>query len=142
MTDKPNAREAVLNKLKAAAAARTGSKRSVKDLAAAGQKHPDPLADVPDTGDLEADSKAELNRLGKGLSGASKDWQKKYGQMRDSEYWVAFCFASRTEKDAFLVRLKLIDLGDKYIDGHEAALRMGFSVDPDEIPSTPKVKKS
>lgn len=88
--------------------------------------HPDPLADVEYTDDIEHDTKAELNALGKGLSGASKEWAEQFGQMNDSEYWVALCFKNRAAKDAFLANAGVLELGDKYLDGHKAAEILGI----------------
>lgn len=42
----------------------------------------------------------------------------------DSEYWVAFCFRNRAEKEEFLKEFGLSRLGNKYIDGNRAAERL------------------
>ncbi|KZM68145.1 hypothetical protein AWN90_09395 [Nocardia terpenica] len=98
------------------------------------QPHPDPLANVRDesTGSLEGDTKAMLNALGKGLSGASKDWAAKFAAMNDSEYWFAICFRSRAQKERFLREAGLLQLGDKYIDGEKAARILGIDLDSGE----------
>ncbi|WP_054812189.1 hypothetical protein [Nocardia arizonensis] len=108
-------------------------KASREDIASAlrRQPHPDPLADVRgnSTGDLEADVKAELDALGKGLSGASKQWAEKFAAMNDSEFWVAICFRSREQKDEFLRKLELVELGDKYLDGEKVADILGIDLE-------------
>ncbi|MEV6321385.1 hypothetical protein AB0M45_09335 [Nocardia sp. NPDC051787] len=108
-------------------------KASREDIADAlrRQPHPDPLAEVRDnsTGDLEADVKAELDALGKGLSGASKQWAEKFAAMNDSEFWVAICFRSREQKDEFLRKAELVELGDKYLDGEKVARILGIELD-------------
>ncbi len=59
---------------------------------------------------LKADIKAEQHR---------------FEIVNDSEYWVAFCFESRAQKEEFLRLFDLLQLGDKYIDGLKAARTMG-----------------
>lgn len=93
------------------------------------QPHPDPLADVEVTGDLEKDAKAELNALGKGLSGASAEWTKQFRGMNDTEFWVALCFPDRETKEKFLQSAGLLPLGDKYLDGPRAATALGVNMD-------------
>lgn len=90
--------------------------------------HPDPLGEVEYTGDLELDAKAEMNALGKGLSGASGEWSKKFRAMNDTEYWVALCFPDRESKERFLNATDLQPLGDKYLDGPRAALALGVDM--------------
>jgi hypothetical protein len=91
--------------------------------------HPDPLADVEYTDDLEKDSKAELNALGKGLSGASAEWSKQFRGMNDTEFWVALCFPDRETKEKFLNAAGLLPLGDKYLDGPRTAKALGIDID-------------
>lgn len=50
----------------------------------------------------------------------------------DTEYWVAFCFQSRAQKEAFLTAAGLIADGDKYLDGVKAAKTLGIAI-PDAI---------
>lgn len=52
----------------------------------------------------------------------------------DSEYWIALCWESREQKDAFLKAVGLFDYGDKYLDGRLFAEAMGIEM--------PKPKKS
>jgi hypothetical protein len=56
----------------------------------------------------------------------------------DSGYWVAMCFESRTQKEAFLQRLNLSDMGDKHIDGIEVARRLGVPFSKEERVVWPK----
>jgi len=50
----------------------------------------------------------------------------------DSEYWVNFIFQDREQKEVFLKALGLFEIGDKYIDGQEAAKKLGI-----ELPKSP-----
>ncbi|MDV8024955.1 hypothetical protein [Rhodococcus sp. IEGM 1330] len=97
------------------------------------QPHPDVLADVEYTGNLEEDSTAEVAALQQGLSGHAKEWAAKFKTMNDSEFWCAFCFESRAHKERFLQLLSLSELGDKYLDGHEAAKRLGLELDEKSV---------
>ena len=56
----------------------------------------------------------------------------------DSEYWVCLCFETRQQKEAFLQRTKLADLGDKHINGLEVAKRLGVPFKPEERVKWPR----
>lgn len=47
-----------------------------------------------------------------------KQEAKRFRDATDSEYWVAICFHSRADKEAFLAEHGLDHLGDKYLDGY------------------------
>jgi hypothetical protein len=82
----------------------------------------DPLAGVPVTGDIETDAKAELNALQQAYQDRAKREDQRFRLAVDSEYWVAVCFVSRADKEAFLRATGLNALGaDKYLDGYAAA---------------------
>lgn len=104
------------------------SKGKRSPFAAAGA--PDPLANVVycDPPDLEADSAAELSALQSAFKARTKREAKRFRDVTDSEYWVAMCFQTREDKDRFLRALNLIQLGDKYIDGHKAAQLLGVDL--------------
>ncbi len=91
---------------------------------------PDPLADVAysDPPNLEADSAAELNAMQQAFKARAKQEARRFRDVTDSEYWVALCFQTREDKDRFLRALNLIQLGDKYIDGHKAAKLLGVDL--------------
>lgn len=90
----------------------------------------DPLADVAycDPPNLEADSAAELNAMQQAFKARAKQEAQRFRDVTDSEYWVAVCFQTREDKDRFLRALNLIQLGDKYIDGHKAAQLLGVDL--------------
>lgn len=79
----------------------------------------DPLAEVEYTGDLSADSEAELQALDQAYRDRAAQEQKRRKLATDSEFWFAVCFESREEKEAFLkaVGAKRNIHGDKYISG-------------------------
>lgn len=84
----------------------------------------DPLADVPMTDDLAADSAAELGALEQAYRDRAKAEAVRFRQATDSEFWFAVVFKTREEKDEFLARYKLGDLGDKYLIGRELDKRI------------------
>lgn len=59
----------------------------------------------------------------------SHDEEERRKAVTDSEYWVAFCFETREQKEAFLRHFSLLDDGDKYVDGLAAAEAMGVELD-------------
>lgn len=88
----------------------------------------DPLSGVEYTGDLEADSKAELGALASGWRERTNNEADRYKNATDSEYWFAVCFKTRADKERFLSEAGLMPLGDKYIDGHRAATALGIDL--------------
>ncbi|WNV82226.1 hypothetical protein [Umezawaea sp. Da 62-37] len=115
------------------ATAAIGGPTSQADLLAQlnAEPEPDPLADVDYTGDLAADSAAELDALAIGFRERTKREDERFRLATDSEYWFALCFKSREEKDAFLQAARLVHIGDKYLDGRAAAMALGV-----ELPDT------
>lgn len=89
---------------------------------------PDPLKDVQYTGDLQTDAGAEFTALEQGYRDRAKAEFDRFKRATDSEYWVAVCFTTREEKEAFLQRSGLADLGDKYLDGHDVAHHLGVDL--------------
>jgi hypothetical protein len=79
---------------------------------------PDPLADVTYTGDLATDAAAEFDALLTALT-APPDPSPAY--LLDSPHWIAVHWPSRDDKEAFLGDTGWDVLGDKYLDGHQAA---------------------
>lgn len=64
----------------------------------------------------------------------AKAEQERFALATDSEYWVGLCFQTRAQKEAFLTGAKLIQHGDKYIDGQLLAKRMGIELPPAAVP--------
>jgi hypothetical protein len=118
----------LLAQLKATAA--IGGPTSQADLLAQlnAEPEPDPLDNVDYTGDLAADSAAELDALAIGFRERTKREDERFRLATDSEYWFVLCFKSREEKDAFLQAARLVHIGDKYLDGRAAALVLGVDL--------------
>lgn len=68
----------------------------------------------------------------------AKSEQRRLTLSTDSEYWVCVCFETREQKEAFLKRMKLADLGDKHIDGIEVARRLGVPFSKEERVTWPR----
>lgn len=64
----------------------------------------------------------------------SKAEQERFALVTDSEYWVGLCFQTREQKEHFLREAKLLQAGDKYIDGALLAKRMGITLPPAQVP--------
>jgi hypothetical protein len=95
----------------------------------------DPLADVPNTGSMEADSLAEMEAIRAAFAGTDTARQfraqrEQYDARTDSEYWFCAVFQSRAQKDEFLRLTGLEASGDKYLDGREVAAKCGVQLTP------------
>lgn len=88
----------------------------------------DPLAAVDYTGRVELDALSEASELLKAFKQQAKAELARFNQATDSEYWVAVCFLSREQKEEFLKRANLFDLGDKYLNGIEVARILGIEL--------------
>lgn len=89
---------------------------------------PSQLDDLSYDKGLEEDCEAELSETLKAFKAAAANEQKQFEDNTDSEYWVCFCFQNRDQKEEFLTKAGLIADGDKYVDGVEAAKKLGFQV--------------
>lgn len=112
-------------------AARAESKRKIAAL----KNPPQKFVSMPDqTGDAELDSEADLDAVQAGFRArASADAGRKLAAT-DSEYWFAVCFQTREQKEAFLAAMKLMEHGDKYLDGQVLAQRLGVELPPADVP--------
>lgn len=87
-----------------------------------GQQEPAPVAP------LDEQATAELESLMTGFQLRAKQEAKRFQETTDSEYWFCICFHNRAQKEEFLRQAGIFDLGDKYVDGVEAARRFGFKL--------------
>lgn len=86
------------------------------------------------TGDHEADSKADLGAVENGFRKRAADEGARKRLATDSEYWACICFQTREQKEAFLTALRLIEFGDKYLDGQVVAERLGVELPAADVP--------
>lgn len=110
------------------------AKRQARDAKALKTTPPRKYVNMPPlTGNAETDSAADLDAVQAGFRERAKDDKSRKALATDTEFWACLCFQTRAQKEAFLSALKLLDLGDKYIDGLDAAQRLGIDL-PDERP--------
>lgn len=64
----------------------------------------------------------------------AKAEQARFELATDSEYWIGVCFQTRAQKEFFLKAVKLLQAGDKYIDGRLLAKRMGIELPEANVP--------
>lgn len=99
-------------------------------------KNPQPeYVEMPEsTGDVELDSAADLAAVDLGFRERSKDEAARFRLATDSEYWFCVCFQSREQKEEFLSRMDLMDIGDKYLDGGMVSKRLGIELTHQDVP--------
>jgi hypothetical protein len=102
---------------------RTSSKIALPDLGLV--RRP---ATAAASADLEEASTKALDQLQSDFQKRAKEEERRYADATDSEYWVAFCFQTREQKEEFLQKLGLLDLGDKYLDGRAVAEKLGVTL--------------
>ena len=121
---------------KAAAAKREAEARKLL------KKNPPPvMVDLPEqTGNPELDSSADLDAVQQGFRNRAKQESDRFALATDSEYWAAICFQTREQKEAFLSALKLLEFGDKYLDGRLVAERLGIKLPESQVPYKPEPK--
>ena len=88
----------------------------------------DPLKDVPLTDSLEVDAAAELDAMTVAYRGRKTAEDARFNLATDTEYWLAICFETREQKEAFLRASRTAALGDKYIDGKRFAAMLKISL--------------
>jgi hypothetical protein len=88
-----------------------------------------------------AQKNAEVSELLKTFKTRKLQEKKTFEENVDSEYWIAICFHSRAQKEQFLEKTGLLNLGDKYLDGVDVALELGVSLDPVSPPRQVKISK-
>lgn len=88
---------------------------------------------------VEAEALDSANAFLMGFRDRAKQEGKRLEDVTDSEYWVAVCFQTREQKDEFLLKAGLADLGDKYLDGMQVARVMGIKLES-RMPPMPKLR--
>lgn len=101
------------------------------DIDAMTTSSPDPLAAVEYVGNVEADTKAELNALQSGFIARAKQENARREKATDSEYWFCVCFQSRDQVEEFLKKSGWAKPNVKYIDGQQVAKAIGVKLTPD-----------
>jgi hypothetical protein len=103
------------------------STRNLDTAAVLNQKPPpDPLAKIPVTSDLATDCTAELAAIFAALT-APPDPSPV--NVLDSPHHVIAWWPHRDAKDSWLAATTVEILGDKYVDGHQAAVILGITTE-------------
>jgi len=84
--------------------------------------------DIDYPGDLEGDSYAESAHLMRLFDGVDQPPDAPVEDHAGSPHYAVLVFCTRADKDEFLSRAGLWEHGDKYLDGHTAAERLGVTI--------------
>lgn len=97
-------------------------------------------ADAPfEPEEIEQEAAGELSELLAGFKSRSSRENERFVQATDSEYWFCVCFQTREQKEEFLQKLRLLELGDKYLDGLLVAKRLGVKIES-PVPPLPTIR--
>jgi len=89
--------------------------------------------------EMEKMAASEISEVLKGFIGRGVREEQRFWDAVDSEYWFAVCFQTREQKDEFLEKSKMVELGDKYIDGMALARMLGIKL-VSRVPDMPRPK--
>ncbi len=111
-----------------------GGLRSLEGLEVSGEVD-DPIGEI-DYDNLTNEEVAvqETSAVLAAFKARAKAEQERFALATDSEYWVAVCFQTREQKEAWLEATQLLKHGDKYIDGALVAKVMGIELPPASVP--------
>jgi len=103
------------------------------------KKEPKPKEQfTPDA--LEALCGADDSALLEAFKGRANAESARLIDATDSEFWIAVCFQTREQKEEFLKKAGLWQLGDKYLDGTKVAKAMGIKLES-PVPPNRRVAK-
>jgi len=89
--------------------------------------------------DIEQRAAEEVSEILEGFRARAGREQDRFVDATDSEHWIAVCFQTREQKEEFLSKLKLLELGDKYLDGMLVAERLGVNLES-PVPGLPTLR--
>lgn len=94
---------------------------------------PDPLAEAESSGDLEADTKQQLNMIEKGFQDRAKEERERFLAATETGFYFVAVFDSNAQCDTFIQATGL-DKGqsDLFVDGRVLAKFMGIEL-PDPV---------
>jgi hypothetical protein len=104
-------------------------------LSLGGDEPEEKLEDV----DIEEVAAEEVSEILSGFKARANREEDRFQDATDSEHWVALCFQTRAQKEEFLRKVNLLDLGDKYLNGMAVADRLGIKLDS-PIPPLPELR--
>lgn len=89
--------------------------------------------------DLEAVAAQEVSDVLRAFKNRAKNEDGRFVDATDSEYWFCVCFQTREQKDEFLKKLGLWEIGDKYLDGMRVADVLGVKLEA-RVPPLPNLR--
>ncbi len=89
--------------------------------------------------EVEVEAEEEVSEVLQGFKQRAEREDQRFWDAVDSEYWVCLCFQTRDQKEEFLKKLGLFEMGDKYIDGIKAAKKMGVTLES-RVPPMPQAR--
>ncbi len=84
------------------------------------------------TGDrlqIEVDAEEEISEVLQGFKQRAEREDQRFWDAVDSEYWFAICFQTREQKEEFLKKLGLFEIGEKYLQGMKVAKKLGVTLE-------------
>jgi len=89
--------------------------------------------------DIEAVAEAEITSVLAGFKDRARKEEARFIDAVDTEHWVCLCFQTREQKEEWLRKTGLAELGDKYLDGMRVADEMGITL-TSPVPPMPKLR--
>lgn len=105
-----------------------GPQLQVKPLSIQPLRLPGVPSDEAPAQTLEADAEQRLLAAESAFMARQKAEAARVEAATDTEFWCALYFQTREQKEAFLRAMKLLELGDKYLDGCEVARVLGVTL--------------
>jgi hypothetical protein len=84
-------------------------------------------ADLSDI-DIEQEAADEISTVLTGFKERATKEHQRFMDAVDSEHWLCLCFQTREQKEEFLRKTRLGELGDKYLDGMLVAETLGIAL--------------
>lgn len=91
--------------------------------------HPHPYTVPEPSGDLSTDMFSEVAGIRSALlKGQDPEWAATHADALDKPHWFVVPFRDRKHREVFVGQTFLGQIGDKYVDGHKAAVIMGIDL--------------
>ncbi len=90
--------------------------------------------------ELEKAAAAEPEKIMTAFEERAKNEEARLQDATDSDFWFSICFQTREQKEEFLQKMGLLQLGDKYLDGLKVAKALGVKLET-PVPPNRKIQK-
>ena len=98
---------------------------------------PDPLADLETSGDIEADTDAQLGAIETGFRARMKAEAERFAGATSTDYYCALVFQNGDQLQAFLSKAGIGKPGARFVDGVELAAALGIDIPACDTPRRP-----